>query len=125
MGDVLTLRPHHLLCLRFFAGHGYSPAFVERMTAIQAAASGNRLIELVAGGDLVCEYCPHFAEVCDSDEKSTAYDQAVLSACGLELNTRYRWSELSALIADRIFANDCFSEICPDCEWAEFCHTYS
>ena len=34
--SALTMRPHHALCALFFEGKGYSPAFIENMTALLA-----------------------------------------------------------------------------------------
>lgn len=31
---LLHLRPHHLLCIQNYRGHGYSNAFHEKMTAV-------------------------------------------------------------------------------------------
>lgn len=52
------LRGHHLICLHFFDGKGYSAGFVEnlRETLQRAEAQG---VEVAGGPDDVCLKCPH------------------------------------------------------------------
>jgi len=33
----MNLRPHHLLCIQKFTGHGYSPSFTAHMHALTAS----------------------------------------------------------------------------------------
>ena len=55
----VRLRGHHLICLQFFRGEGYSEEFVENLAhVVERAASEPALI--VAGVDNVCAVCPKF-----------------------------------------------------------------
>lgn len=57
----IRLRPHHLLCLQTFVGHGYSPDFTKHMTYVKSllTADPNTAITLVAGPDDLCGHCPN------------------------------------------------------------------
>lgn len=58
---MVKLRGHHLICLHFFKGEGYSKAFVENLREVVKRAE-NRTLEIVTGGDDVCAACPELQE---------------------------------------------------------------
>ncbi len=51
---TVSLRPHHLLCLLTYAGHGYSPAFTANFDVLTARLKTGENIVLVEGPDDVC-----------------------------------------------------------------------
>lgn len=59
------LRGHHLICLNFFRGEGYSEEFIRNIYSVIA----NESIEIVKGQDDVCTMCPYFkGDTCKSAE---------------------------------------------------------
>jgi hypothetical protein len=58
----LRIRGHHLICLQFFHGEGYSPEFVRILfNVIDRLARGEKGI-VVIGADDVCAACPALAK---------------------------------------------------------------
>ena len=116
----LTLRPHHLLCIPHFKGKGYDAAFTANLTAVTAllAAEPHMRITLTCGCDDLCKVCPHNHDgVCDSQEKVTALDRAVLAACPFPLNQPQDWAALSEAVREKILQTVMFQQICASCEW--------
>lgn len=59
------LRGHHLICLNFFRGEGYSEDFIRNIYDI----IGKEKVEVVAGPDEVCKKCPSLvANKCTNDD---------------------------------------------------------
>ena len=54
---IMKLRGHHLICLQFFKGKGYSKIFVENTKRIVDFWENNSA-EIVKGADDVCNFCP-------------------------------------------------------------------
>jgi hypothetical protein len=51
------LRGHHLVCLQFYRGQGYSDEFVANLDGVQKAAAETPAL-IVSGPDDVCAACP-------------------------------------------------------------------
>lgn len=120
----LTLRPHHLLCIPHFTGHGYDAAFTENMTAVTEllAAQPETIISLALHCDDLCRVCPHNRSgVCDSQEKVSAFDRSVLCACGFSETQTDTWAALAGTVRSRILLTDAFAHICEPCEWYALC----
>ena len=120
----MNLRPHHILCIQNFTGHGYSDAFTAHMTDIVSAlhAGGNLQIRMTKGCDDICEMCPNKKDgVCTSLEKVSMMDQAVLDICDLVYGEQVHWQELVCRSQERIFNKDEFHLICAGCQWFSLC----
>ncbi len=119
----MKLRPHHGLCLNFFGGEGYSPQFIENMAFVKACLNDNDpVVELTDSVDVICAACPHnIRGRCESFEKVSAYDRAVLSAISAEEGNALRWSEFSAALREHILDCGKLCEICGDCAWFRLC----
>ncbi len=60
-----SIRPHHLLCLQFFEGKGYSDDFVRQMAEIHRTLNKeNPQINIVEGVDDICKKCPNRSDIC-------------------------------------------------------------
>lgn len=120
----ITLRPHHLLCIPHFTGQGYDAAFTENMTAVTEllAVHPDTPVTLTLRCDDLCAACPHGSGgVCASQEKVSAFDSAVLSACGFFAGQTCSWQMFADTVRSRIFQTGTFSEICESCEWYALC----
>ena len=122
MNSITTLRPHHALCVLFFEGKGYSPAFIENMTAILAEPS--QMVHITMGCDSLCRDCPHNQDgICDDEVKVAQFDQQVLDLSGEIFQDEQAkfLSELCQSVYDTILRQGRLAEVCGECEWAPLC----
>ena len=120
----ITLRPHHLLCIPHFTGHGYNAAFTEHMTALTEALASHpeTTVTLTRSCDDLCAACPHNSGgVCASQEKVTKLDSAVLDVCRFPPDRTLSWQTLSETVRKHILQTDAFPRICAVCEWFGLC----
>ena len=121
----LHLRPHHLLCLQTFVGHGYSKEFVRHMTLVKRQLTTNPRtpIMLVSGADELCAHCPNCVEGQCTSEKPALFDRlveeklAVLSRCQVPVPV------LDGIPNDLRITEDLIAACCPECEWKNLCLT--
>ena len=121
---MMKLRPHHLLCIQKFTGHGYDAAFTAHMTSVVAALAENpqTQITLTHGCDELCEKCPNKIDGrCSSLQKVETMDSLVLDVCGLADEDTVSWTEAARQARERVFATDEFQRICAHCEWYALC----
>lgn len=117
--DVLKLRPHHINCLFFYEGKGYSPRFIENMDRLveHLRMHPEQKILLKEENDKVCEACPNLKKgKCISYNKVKTLDKYTLEHYKLEENEIYSFQ----IIKDKIYMNyshKTFQTICKGCEW--------
>lgn len=120
---VLTLRPHHVLCLLHYSGHGYSDAFTENMTQVAGLlrAEPDVLVQLLSSAekDVLCSCCPNRRGAVCVGEKPARYDDAVLQHSGLQQGQRFSWAELCRRM--RPLSLQYRQGICADCHWNALC----
>ncbi len=122
----MHLRPHHILCIQKFTGHGYNEAFTLHMTALTAALreKPEAPVVLVRGCDDLCQVCPHnTGDTCASLEKVERMDRRVLEACGLSCGEGYSWDRLAEMGRREIFETEWFERICGSCQWYALCRS--
>ncbi|HJB08002.1 MAG TPA: DUF1284 domain-containing protein [Candidatus Enterocloster faecavium] len=120
----MNLRPHHILCIQKFTGHGYSEEFTLHMTELTAELKKDpeRSVDIVQGCDELCRVCPHNSGgVCGSLEKVDRMDRGVLEACGLSYGDQAPWNQLAGKGRKKIFETKEFEQICGSCQWHELC----
>ena len=117
----MKLRPHHLLCIGFFQGMGYSPAFTFHLKElIDRLQAEDPAVTLICSCDAVCVACPHCIDgLCASDAKVQRYDSAVLDCCGLREGDTLPWSMLRETALQLAVPH--LAEICSDCQWYAVC----
>ena len=121
---VIRLRPHHALCSMHFAGKGYNEEFARNMSAIhQRLNSGKRqMVNIIMHRDSLCEFCPHdYDYACKREEKIQELDRAVAEACHIRSGQWLPWSELSALISEKLMPDGTLPGLCDNCEWHAVC----
>lgn len=70
--DAVRLRGHHVVCLHFYQGEGYSEEFVANLWRVMERLETARFT-LTEGADDVCESCPSLHEgVCVSESGGEA-----------------------------------------------------
>lgn len=120
----MNLRPHHILCIQKFTGHGYDEDFTAHMKSIVSELTNNPkpLITVTEGCDDLCQMCPNNTKgSCTSLEKVAAMDSAVLSICNLSYRENVIWTETAEKARKQIFETDEFYKICFTCQWFEIC----
>lgn len=117
---MLHLRPHHLLCLLFYEGKGYSADFVENMDNIVNFLEQNKDVSIYLKNscDSICIYCPYCKsnDQCTSFDKVKLLDQKVLEVFRLKNNTYYPYQYLTSQIQKKLNAQ-IFKQICSVCQW--------
>ena len=123
MRSNLSLRPHHALCAQFFAGKGYSEAFVENMRAVLAALGGGETaVTLTDGCDVICAACPNNdGGMCAADEKVRGIDTRAAKAMGLRFGDTLPWRDLCERAEREIIRPGKLRAVCRDCEWIGIC----
>lgn len=120
----MNLRPHHLLCIQKYTGHGYSAEFTAHMDSIVSlfAEHPETLITMVQGCDDLCQMCPNRCDgVCTALEKVEHMDHGVRTVCSLTDGDTISWDEAADRARVRIFNTDQFQTICADCQWFDLC----
>ncbi|MCM1529503.1 MAG: DUF1284 domain-containing protein [Alistipes sp.] len=122
----MNLRPHHLLCIQKFTGHGYNESFTVHMKSIVSELTDEPMtpITLTRGCDDLCQVCPNnMNDACNSLEKVAIMDDDVLRNCKLAYGEDFPWKYLSAKARKQIFETDEFNKICSCCQWFELCRS--
>ena len=120
----MNLRPHHLLCIQKFTGHGYDADFTAHMKSIVSELTENpeTQITMAQGCDDLCEMCPNqIGGVCSCLEKVAFMDSAVLRICSLSYGENALWAKAADKARKQIFETEEFHNICACCQWFELC----
>ena len=123
----LTLRGHHLLCLKGFQGYGYDKNFIKNMTKVNSTRKLNTTtVSLTATSDDLCAYCPNLKDdMCENkihDEIIRKMDMEVLKK--LDSSREYDSVELFEKIDEIFNTKESVCEICFNCIWSEKCLFY-
>lgn len=123
MQSLIKIRPHHLLCLNFFIGYGYSDKFTKHMANLKAQLEeSNPETEILSGEDMFCEECPHNKGKCESYEKVNALDENVIKESGIKPGDTMRYFEFEEIIRNKIIKAGKLESVCANtCEWASIC----
>jgi len=124
---MLKLRGHHLICLHFFQGEGYSPNFVEQLNDVMRRARAGEPIVVVQGSDSVCIHCPHLSgTICrstgTSDSEIREMDENALDLLAVKAGALVLWEEIER----KIFAvfPAWYRSYCGACEWRSACERH-
>ena len=119
----VVLRPHHLLCIRFFEDKGYSEEFTDNMYKTIEKLRAHDRVKISFSSDSLCAACPNLrGGICETEEKVRRFDNKTASLLRLENGKIYSYMSLQTKIESDIFAKSEFDGICSDCEWANICH---
>lgn len=119
---MVRLRGHHLICLHFFRGEGYSEHFIENLDRVLEAASAEG-VEVVVGGDDVCKACPSYQGGKCTHEPGMEKRIRRLDALATKLLKLEKghtdWIEIRSLIPTVI--RGWKKHACKECEWLKTC----
>ncbi len=117
----VPLRPHHLLCLLGFRGHGYSDVFTANMAALAVRLRGPGgadtplVIQPVA--DAICAPCPRRRGTgCLDADRIAMLDRRHAARLGLAPGARLTWGEALARIGRELHPDD-LDTLCDGCRW--------
>lgn len=116
---MLKLRSHHICCIFFYAGKGYSNRFVKSMTRIvkHLKKNYNQKVRLVECCDDICKNCPNkINSISCLDGNINKCDNRVCEYFGLKVGKCYSFIELVNKVYKNI-SKESLSKTCFDCEW--------
>lgn len=121
---MIKLRPHHLLCILFFRGKGYSKEFTQNMENIINHIKNNSKIKMVMGLDDICNKCPNkIGNFCKDNIKVTDFDKKALSLCEINnIENEFNYNNLKNEILNKIIFPGKRVKICKNCHWNYFCN---
>lgn len=124
MEPTIALRPHHFLCMRFWKGHGYSEDYTRRVEELLPRIQADEPVTVTFGPDSLCNACPHLQNgICESQDHVLSFDRGVMEHCGITDGMVTTWSQMYAIVTEKIMDTGAFETICGDCAWGELCHT--
>lgn len=127
---VLLLRPHHLLCIQNYRGHGYSTGFHEKMSAVISTlkSSNGAAVKLIEGADDLCIACPHLRDGSCESEFPDCFDRLVCARTGAAPGHTFIWKLLPNCFEHSpdgfqvpAMSRELLEECCPGCSWLELC----
>ena len=123
-GPALKLRGHHLICLHFFRGEGYSAEFTANLREILKRAGTGERIEVASEADNVCNICPYLkGQECfyrkKSDPEIRGMDREALMLLELKVRDIVLWPDIREKIP-AIFRR-WSEEFCRVCDWRLAC----
>ena len=118
-----ALRGHHLICLHFYRGEGYSREFVVNLTNLLERAR-EKGVTIETGADDVCRSCPSLkGSRCSSsvtaDEEIREMDREALKLLELTPGRAMEWAELRRRAA--ALFRQWHDRYCRICGWKEVC----
>lgn len=120
--SVVSLRPHHGLCLPNFRGNGYSDNFCANMAQMKQNLFKNpkTSVRITEGADDLCAHCPNRrGSVCVSGHPPV-FDRHVLEHTGLAYGDTLAWEKFVSLTHPLIMEH--LDTICEGCGWLDLCH---
>lgn len=114
------LRGHHLICLNFFRGEGYSDEFIRNIYSV----IGKQVVEVASGPDDVCSVCPHLKKgMCNNpdyaDEMIRRQDSEALRLLGLRHGMAVSWKDISDRLPGII--EEWKAQFCNGCGYRKVC----
>jgi hypothetical protein len=118
-----VLRGHHLICLHFYNGEGYSAEYIKHLfNTLEIAEKG--IVRIGAGADCICTKCPNLCEDnCvyyeNADADIRRMDATALELLKLTPGTSVSWKGVREKV-ENIF-HEWYGLYCKDCNWLSAC----
>src|SRR3989338_10122876 len=119
----MTIRAHHLLCMRYFNGKGYSKEFVSNFYTVLSELKNNPAIKIVNSPDVICSSCPHnikgrcVKKGPDFENEVKEKDALVIAILGLRLEQKISFKEATMIVSSKL---PDVKEVCKECEWKAY-----
>lgn len=119
----MKIRAHHLLCMKYFKGKGYSQEFVDNFRKTIEKLKKNPSIKVTNSSDIICGSCPRNDKgKCikrkDSDIKVRKKDNDIMHILGLKPSQEVLAENIKKLVNMKLPA---LRKTCKDCEWRKYC----
>lgn len=114
------LRGHHLICLNFFRGEGYSKKYIDNIYSVLQ----KKEIEIVEGPDDVCAVCPYQKDnKCGNSEYTNenilTQDREALSLLEFKPGMVVNWKIIAAKLPHIL--DKWKPQFCIECNYREVC----
>jgi len=121
---LIRLRGHHLICLHFFSGEGFTPEYIATLSEIIKKAEAGQTVSVCSGPDDVCNKCSYLdAATClytqDADAETRAMDQVALKLLNTKTGEETKWRDMKEKVPG-IFAV-WSGQYCNGCDWKPVC----
>lgn len=121
---MITLRGHHLVCLHFFKGKGYSEEFAKTVDEITKRLKAGEVFKLVYGADDLCISCPHLKnERCSysrgAENEVREMDRYAVNKLNVSPYNVLKWDKLKKRI--KTITTQWKKRYCNECEWWKTC----
>jgi len=118
-----ALRGHHLICLHFFDGEGYSQEFICNLKNVLQETEHSR-IDICPGADDICTKCPYLKDdTCyydkNAEEEILTMDGKALKLLNLSRGDNADWNDIRDAVPG-IFA-EWYVSCCKGCDWITVC----
>ncbi len=122
---MIRLRGHHLICLNFYSGEGYSREFVLNLEEVMHRARKGETILIVSGADDICRACPTLrGDECVSTEGADAeirkMDAKALDFLGVKTGSKVYWEEVAQKVLKA--PAEWLLSFCEGCGWRDACY---
>lgn len=126
MEKKVELRGHHLICLNFFQGEGYSKEFVDNLKSVLKKAKENAVL-VVEGADNVCLFCPYLIRgECNykpqAEKEIKRLDELALKLLNIKKGELISFNEISSSLPQILSLWK--KEACSDCDWKKVCQKF-
>ena len=118
-----SLRGHHLICLHFFNGEGYSEEFIRNLKNALKKMEHSP-VEICSGADEICMKCPYLKDnTChydnNAEEDIRDMDTKALELLNLSPGSKADWNSIRDAVPG-IFIQ-WHASYCESCDWITAC----
>jgi len=115
---MIEVRPHHLLCLLGWRGHGYDKAFSDNFNRLADELKTAGVIRIIDGRDDICAACPKLENSDCRDGSPGDIDSRLLERLKISVDRVYEIAWLNSRIKKMVRSED-LNDICSGCSWLE------
>lgn len=115
----MRLRAHHLICLHFFRGEGYTKEYVENLREVLKRVKDEE-IEVISGADEVCCPCPYLKDGSCLKEEVADLDFLAMRLLDIKPGDRTSWSYVEGKLKGLLGVWKLYA--CSDCEYNQICN---
>ncbi len=121
---MIKLRGHHLICLNFFSGEGFSDEFINNLKYIRKRLNEGETINTGHRADDICNMCEYLKNgKClyneNADIEIQNMDKTAIALLKIEHATNLEWKKINSGLSS-IFDN-WYKWYCIYCEWLKIC----
>lgn len=121
---MITLRGHHLICLHFFSGEGFTEEYINNLENIKKRLTKGEIIKTGVQADDICKMCGYLRNgKClyneTADIEILNMDKTAINLLGLEMVINLKWQKINTRLPSIFKA--WHKKYCIDCDWLNIC----